>query len=97
MRQMVLLRRVVRILQLLEDKGEFETARCAQGLSTALGEGFSIERRTIGAGGDFRDVPTGAAALRRRHDCACDIVHAWGAKALTTAALIHRVRYAGMC
>lgn len=77
---------MIRILQLFDEAADLETRRGAEGLVRALGEGFAPEVRTIGFGGDWRDTPTAAASLRRIKD-QYDIVHAWGGRALTIAAL----------
>lgn len=76
---------MIRVLHLLERDADFETQRGADGLARALGEGFSVTTRSIGYGGDWRDVPTAAAMLRRSQP-PFDVVHAWGARALTVAA-----------
>ena len=72
---------MVRILQLLEHAADFETRRAAEGLARALGEGFDVQTRTIGYGGNFRDVPTATAHLRRG-DASFDLIHAFGGRAL---------------
>jgi glycosyltransferase involved in cell wall biosynthesis len=79
-------RRVIRVLQLIEENAEFEARRGVDGLSRALGEQFTLETRTIGRGGDYRDVATAAATIRR-NGAAYDIVHAWGGCALAAATL----------
>src|SRR4051812_8744759 len=78
--------RMIRILHLLEHGAAFETRRGVESLCRALGDGFARDFRTIGSGGDFRDVPTAAAELRRMRE-RFDLVHAWGSGALTVAAL----------
>src|SRR5687767_8762360 len=81
-----LIRRMIRILHLLDREAEFEAERGAESLRRAVGDAFDITRRTIGYGGDWRDVPTAAAMLRRSHE-KFDLIHAWGGRALTVAAL----------
>jgi glycosyltransferase involved in cell wall biosynthesis len=78
---------MIRILQLLDRHADFETRRGAEGLARSLGEGFAVETKTIGYGGDWRDVATGAAKLRRHAGARFDVIHAWGGVALTVAAL----------
>jgi glycosyltransferase involved in cell wall biosynthesis len=78
---------MVRICHLLDEDADFETARSSSSLARAAGEGFEITRKTIGRGGTWRDVATGAASFRRRTDEQYEIVHAWGGAALTVAAL----------
>src|SRR4051812_1483237 len=77
---------MVRILHLLDRDADFETTRSSDSLARATGEGFDITRRTIGLGGDYRDVAT-AAAMLRRHDFSFDLIHPWGGAALAVAAL----------
>ena len=79
---------MIRILHLLDRPAdaEFEAVRGSESLARAVGERFSVTPRTIGHGGDWRDVPTAAATLRRSHG-QFDLVHPWGARALTVAAL----------
>src|SRR4051812_14492358 len=77
---------MIRILHLLEHDADFETMRSSQSLARAAGEGFDITRKTLGRGGTWRDVASGAASFRRS-DERFDIIHAWGGAALTVAAL----------
>jgi glycosyltransferase involved in cell wall biosynthesis len=77
---------MIRILHLLDRDAEFEAARGAESIGRAIGEEFSITRRTIGYGGDWRDAATAAAMLRRSRE-KFDVIHAWGGRALTVAAL----------
>ena len=83
---MVTLQTMIRILQLLDHEADFETRRAAAGLERALGNEFSVRRRSIGFGGDWRDVATATAHVRRSGD-PFDLVHAFGGRALTVAAL----------
>jgi len=80
---------MVRILHLLDRHADFETTRSSESLARSAGEGFEITRRTIGFGGDYRDVATAAAMLRRSAppDPSFDLIHAWGGAALAVAAL----------
>ncbi len=82
---------MIRVLHLLDHLAEFEAERGSESLARAIGEGFVIERRTIGFGGDYRDIPTAAAAIRRSNE-QFDLVHAWGGAALTVAAFATRGR-----
>jgi glycosyltransferase involved in cell wall biosynthesis len=77
---------MIRILHLLDRDAEFEAQRSAESIARAIGEGFAITRRTIGYGGDWRDAATAAAMLRRSRS-KFDLVHAWGGRAMTVAAL----------
>jgi glycosyltransferase involved in cell wall biosynthesis len=78
---------VVRILQLVDASVDFEARRGLDDLSRGLGEGFQIERETIGRGGTHRNPAIGAASLRRRAHDSFDILHACGAPALAVAAM----------
>ena len=82
---------MVRICHLLDHDADFETARSSESLSRAAGEGFHIQRKTIGRGGTWRDVANAAASFRRGEE-QFDIVHAWGGAALTAAALAGKGR-----
>ena len=82
---------MIRVLHLLDHDADFETRRGAQGIAGAAGEGFQIATRTIGSGGDWRDVATAAAMLRRSGD-RFDVMHAWGGRALAVATLAARGR-----
>jgi glycosyltransferase involved in cell wall biosynthesis len=77
---------MIRILHLLERDAEFEAERGAESIGRAIGGVFAITRRTIGYGGDWRDAATAAAMLRRARE-KFDLIHAWGGRALTVAAL----------
>jgi glycosyltransferase involved in cell wall biosynthesis len=77
---------MIRILHLLDHPSDFESARGADSLGRALGDGFVVTTRTIGFGGDWRNVATAAAMLRRERD-AFDVVHAWSGAGLAVAAL----------
>src|SRR6188474_1793374 len=77
---------MIRILHLLDRDAEFEAERGAESIGRAIGDGFAVTRRTIGSGGDWRDAATAAAMLRRSRE-QFDVVHAWGGRALTVAAL----------
>jgi glycosyltransferase involved in cell wall biosynthesis len=77
---------MIRILQLRDRDADFETERSAETLLRSSGEEFQIIPRTLGRGGDFRDVTHAILSLRRRNQ-AHDLVHAFGARALGAAAV----------
>ena len=77
---------MIRILHLLDHDPEFEADRSSISITFAIGAGFDVTCRSIGYGGDFRDVATAAAMLRRGSE-QFDVIHAWGGRALTVAAL----------
>ncbi|HEY7117652.1 MAG TPA: glycosyltransferase [Tepidisphaeraceae bacterium] len=74
-----------RVLQVYGRCADFQTLRAIEQLSSGLGASFDVYTRTIGRGGDFRNVPS--AALGLRDDLRqFDLVHAWGIGALSAAA-----------
>jgi glycosyltransferase involved in cell wall biosynthesis len=75
---------MISVLHLLGGEADFQTLRTHQSLCRDLGAGFSIETRTVGRGGDWRDV---ASAVRGLRKIPGDIVHAWGLSALVAAAI----------
>ena len=77
---------MIRILQLRERECDFETERGSHTLLRGAGDEFQIARRTIGRGGDYRDIAHGAARLRGE-EAKNDLVHAFGGRALAVAAL----------
>lgn len=76
---------MIRVVQLLDDDADFQTQRGADGLSRGLGSGFVVETRRLGRGG-YRNGASAVMALRREGS-AFDLIHAWGTRALTTAAM----------
>src|SRR4051812_42306813 len=76
---------MIRLLHVLDSAPDFQTARAVEQLSKGLGAGFDVRTRTIGAGGDFRNPPSAAIALRREARTT-DVVHAWGMSALAATA-----------
>jgi glycosyltransferase involved in cell wall biosynthesis len=83
----------IRILQLLDVDGGFQARRGAEALARDLGAGFEVRLRTIGCGGDYATLFAAVAGLRR--DASLDerdLVHAWGGRALTAAAMARRGR-----
>lgn len=77
---------MARALHLIDREADFETARSGLAMARSSDEGFDLTVRTIGRGGDYRDVANGAAKLRREAG-AFDLIHAWGGRALGIAAL----------
>jgi len=74
-----------RVLLLSGRDADLQTNRATEVLASRLGDDFSTERAAIGD----RGVRNGLAAVRfvRRHAPTIDLVHAFGADALTTAAI----------
>src|SRR5689334_18070250 len=77
---------MIRVLHLIESEADFEAQRGAETLARQVGENFVIDTRIIGRGAPYRDAIHAAASLRRGSD-EFDLVHAWGRRALTAAAL----------
>ena len=78
---------MVRVLQLLEKEADFQTRRSVEMLSRELGSDYEVTVRTIGHGGDFRNLAHAMLALRRATGKRWDVVHAWGGRALGAAAM----------
>jgi glycosyltransferase involved in cell wall biosynthesis len=78
----------IRILHLLDADAGFQARRGAEALARDLGSGFEVRQRTIGRAGDLGNII--AAITRAGREPTCDIVHAWGPRALAAAALAHR-------
>ena len=82
---------MIRVLQLLDLSAGIQSARGSASLTHGLGEDFDVSRITIGPGGTHASGLAAATALRgAKRDF--DIIHAWGARALTVAALTWRGR-----
>lgn len=79
-----------RVLHLLDAAADFQTGRCAEHLTRQLGPGFAADVRTIGPGGSYANAATAVYRLRRIRGN-YDVVHAWGPRALTLAAMATRV------
>jgi glycosyltransferase involved in cell wall biosynthesis len=77
---------MIQVLHVYPVGADFETERGVEHLSGGLGGGFAAGAYRIGPGGDAPNVPAGVVGLRRRLGGA-DVVQAWGAGALTAAAL----------
>lgn len=78
---------MTRVLHLLGSEPDYQAQRSAAALSGALGAGFEIVRRTIGRGGDFRNLAFACLALRGKPSAALDLIHAFDEPAFTAAAL----------
>jgi glycosyltransferase involved in cell wall biosynthesis len=76
---------MVRVLLLSGRDADLQTVRATEALSLRLGDGFAVRHAAIGDG----DTRNGLAAVRwvRRHATGADIVHAFGADALTAVAM----------
>lgn len=80
-----------RILHLFDSRADFQTQRCVQQLHRAAGSDFPADVCAIGPGGDCRNVLVGLRKMRREAG-KYDLIHAWGEKALSVAALGTRRR-----
>src|SRR5205085_4161642 len=81
----IIYRHMIRVLHLVEVGADFQTERSVLQLATGLGEGFSCEVKTIGPAGDWPQLVGAARGLRRMGGF--DVVHAWGTRSLTAAAM----------
>jgi glycosyltransferase involved in cell wall biosynthesis len=75
---------MISVLHLLGTAADFQTRRTHESLRKDLGTGFSIETRTIGTGGDYRNVALAVRHLRKSKN---HIIHAWGLNALVAAVM----------
>jgi glycosyltransferase involved in cell wall biosynthesis len=75
-----------RLLQVHDRRADFQTCRAVEALARGLGDGFTVDSKAIGGGGDFANVPSAALGLRRNAREA-DVVHTWGYGPLAAAAL----------
>ena len=79
---------MIRVLSLSGREPDFQTERAAASLRGHLGAGFEVTPRSIGHGGDWRNVPLAVLGPRRGLRAgAFDLVHAWDEAALTAAAV----------
>jgi glycosyltransferase involved in cell wall biosynthesis len=76
---------MVRVVHVVEEGADFETQRGVEHLSRELGPGFQTRVTSIGGRGTWRNVPAGVMGLREVTDA--DVIHAWGTRALTAAAI----------
>jgi len=76
---------MVRVIHLSPVRPDFQTQRSLEYLRRDLGaDGSAL---TLGPGGDVRNVPMAAIALRRLLRRGAEVVHAWGPSALAAAVL----------
>jgi glycosyltransferase involved in cell wall biosynthesis len=75
---------MISVLHLLGTSADFQTRRTHESLRKDLGAGFAVETRTIGNGGNYRNV---ALAVRHLRKSTNDLIHAWGLNALVAAAV----------
>jgi len=75
---------MVRVIHLSPVHSDFQTQRSLEYMRRDLGaDGSAL---TLGPGGDVRNVPMAAIALRRLLRRGAEVVHAWGPSALAAAA-----------
>lgn len=77
---------MIRVLHLLGDEPDFQTRRGVDALVREAGPGFAMTVRSVAGDGTGRGMLGGVAHLRRGAS-SCDIVHAWGVRALSVAAI----------
>ena len=73
-----------KVLHLLGCQADEQTRQIHRMLFDGIGPEYCSETKTIGCGGDFRNLPTAVLRLRRQRS---DITCAWGTVALTAAVL----------
>lgn len=76
----------VRILHVLDAQAEFQTRRGVEALQARLGVDFECSVRFLKSS-SARDLATAGWALRQLGRDHFDLVHAWGTRALTAAAM----------
>src|SRR3954468_22377267 len=76
--------RMIRVLHLLGEEPDFQTRRGIEVLAREAGAEFQV---TVRAGGWRRGSGGEVARLWRHSAPGYDVIHAWGIRALTTAAL----------
>jgi len=75
---------MIRVLHVLSADAEFQARRTHEYLCRNLGPDSTSDTRTLGVGRDLRHLPAAVLQLRKQ---SADVVHAWGVRALTAAAL----------
>jgi glycosyltransferase involved in cell wall biosynthesis len=78
---------MVRVLSLSETSADFETVSSVGALASDASGTIQVETLRLGRTGDFATLPAAVIGLRRRREKTHDLVHAWGMRALTAAAL----------
>ena len=78
---------MTRVLHLLSGDPNFQAERGSAGLGSHLGAGFEVVRRTVGRGGDYRNLAFTLLGLRGKESAGFDVIHAFDEPALTAAAL----------
>jgi glycosyltransferase involved in cell wall biosynthesis len=76
---------MIRLLHVLAADADFQTSRAVEHLTEILGTDFTVHSRTLGPGGDWRNVPAAILNLRG-HARDHDVIHAWGFAALSALA-----------
>lgn len=76
----------VGVLLLLDETCDIQARRAAEQLARGLGTGFDARVQTIGRGGTYAHVPEAIVRLRRAAR-GVDLVHAFGMRPLTAAAI----------
>lgn len=81
-----------RLLQLSQTTIPYDNRRAVDQLVSRLGDTFTVEHRSIGIGGDYRNPLAALRALRALRRDRYDLIHAWDATSLLTAAMGSRAR-----
>jgi glycosyltransferase involved in cell wall biosynthesis len=76
---------MIRLLHVHPSRPDLQTARAIEQLTRTLGDAVTTHSKTIGPGGDWRNLPSAIFAPRRQFRD-YDLVHAWGMPALNALA-----------
>jgi glycosyltransferase involved in cell wall biosynthesis len=78
---------MVRVLHLLDLQADLQTQRGVEQLARSAIANCTMQQRTLGPGGDWRNAALALPGLRRQLRSGIDICHAWGGAALAAAIL----------
>src|SRR5688572_28920517 len=82
---------MIRVLHLLDAGPDYQTEPGARQLAGDVSGTFAVETRTIGIGGTYSTPFAALLHLRRNREIdSFVVIHAWGGRALTLAALASR-------
>ena len=76
---------MIRLLHVHDRDADFQAGRAVEQLTGGLGTGFQTRIMTVGGRGNWGHLARAAMSLRREAR-SCDVVHAWGIRALTAVA-----------
>jgi glycosyltransferase involved in cell wall biosynthesis len=76
---------MLQVLQLISGQGDLQTRRSSKILREALGGDFSATCRSIGRGGEYRNLAHAAVSLRAGWGLPIELVHVWDLPAFVAA------------